>query len=216
MNYSSLSITEWMRGAKQGTAGATVTGHKVVGLNLEFDRDVDEQRDEFFVPLDPTASLSGLIVKTCVHAPQRHTKIGSAAYLAALRRREADTLSKTVRNLTAHAREEHFVAWTHEALESLRRAVQKLSDVEESAYQEHEGNACEILREVRDSFMNGGWQEYSNPDVANAVADILRKLAVADEVSAEDVETAMDTLLDLGLEPGAGLACFNEEEQVLD
>ena len=99
--------------------------------------------------------------------------MGSANYLATVRRREAGSAAKIVRNLASRATDDHFIVWTEEALESLRRSVGVLADAEESAYPEHEGNACEVLREVRDSFLNGGWQKYREPGVAEAVAGIL-------------------------------------------
>ncbi|MGO8691733.1 MAG: hypothetical protein ACLQLG_19095 [Thermoguttaceae bacterium] len=212
----SLSVPEGTQGPRIGTVGAARQDTLVLSLAMDLDSDLGEKWFEFPHKFDQERLPSALLIKAHVYTTQPRKKMGSANYLATVRRREAGSAAKIVRNLASRATDDHFIVWTEEALESLRRSVGVLADAEESAYPEHEGNACEVLREVRDSFLNGGWQKYREPGVAEAVAGILGKLAQADEVVADDVDAAMATLFDLGLEPGAGLACFNEEEEVSD
>ena len=137
----------------------------------------------------------------------------SPQYLATIRRRQAGKIARLIAGLAAHAESEDFAAWTHEALEALRRLIHKLTEAEEFSDPEHEGNSCEILRQLRDTFLNTGWERYREPAVRNAAVSILQHLAAADEVSANDAYIAMDQLLDLDLNPTVGMVCQDDQEE---
>ena len=160
----SLTLTQRIQGPKFGTAGVVRPDPMVIYLPQEFNPDLEEKRYEFSLEFPPTNRPSSLSIKTLVHQAQARKSMGSASYLASIRRREAGGYAKSLRDLSLLTNDEHFIVWTHEVLENLRRAVKILADAEESAYPEREGNACEILREVRDSFpewrvaeISGGW-----------------------------------------------------------
>lgn len=137
----------------------------------------------------------------------------SPQYLATIRRRQAGKTARLIDGLAAHAESEDFAAWTHEALETLRRLIHKLTEAEEFSDPEHEGNSCEILRQLRDTFLGTGWERYREPAVRDAAVSILQRLAAAEEVSAEDASSAMDTFLDLHLNPGAGMIGQDDQEE---
>ena len=135
-------------------------------------------------------------------------------YLATIRRRFAGKISKLIESLDSHAASDDFPLWTQQVLESLRESIQQLSAADESSSAEHEGNSCEILRQVRDTLLDSGWKRYREPDVRTAVAKILQHLAAAEEVTSEDAFESTDQLLDLGLNPSVGMAWDDEQQEV--
>src|SRR5947207_381332 len=76
----------------------------------------------------------------------------SPAYLASVRRRWARNIAKNVADLEAQALRDDFAVATFPIVTSLRKV---LTDILVDA--ENEGNAREILRRLRDTFLNGGW-----------------------------------------------------------
>ncbi len=139
-------------------------------------------------------------------------RLSSPEYLAAKRRRQSATIADLVRELARHAEGPDFPVWTHAALQELRSLIEYLSDAEQFSDCPHEGNSCEILRQIRDTFLNVGWEHYRKSEVRNRVAAILTRLAQADEVTAEDAELTMDQLLELGLDPAVGLQLSYDQE----
>ncbi len=126
----------------------------------------------------------------------------SPAYLACVRRREAKRIANLIRQFPDA--DDDFVVWTHEPLQRLRHVIRELSEAEEGRNPKHEGNSCEILRQLRDTFLNHGWKRYREPAVRKRAVEILDNLAKADEVSADDAFDAADRLLDLSLDPAVG------------
>lgn len=74
-----------------------------------------------------------------------------------------------------------------------------------------EGNAREVLRQVRDSLMDGGWESYRNAEARQAVSELLEELAAMEHVEPECAERAREMLESLGL-GGGGIPLFNVEE----
>jgi hypothetical protein len=134
------------------------------------------------------------------------------AYLATIRRRFAGKISKLIESLGSRAESEDFPLWTQQVLESLQESIRQLSAADELSSPEHEGNSCEILRQVRDTLLDCGWKKYREPQVRMAVVKILQGLASADEVTAENAFDSMNQLLELGLNPSAGMAWDDEQE----
>jgi hypothetical protein len=67
---------------------------------------------------------------------------------------------------------------------------------------EQEGNAREVLRQVRDSLCDGGWLHYRKAEVREEVASVLEAyLADIEEVPPEAVRLAFNRLADVGLLP---------------
>jgi hypothetical protein len=66
-----------------------------------------------------------------------------------------------------------------------------------------EGNTRAALRDVRDTFLDGGWAKYRSAKVRRGVAAVLMTLAEADEVTPGDVEATYARLRSLGLDPVA-------------
>lgn len=139
-------------------------------------------------------------------------RLSSPDYLASMRRRRSAKIADLVRGLAKHCESPDFPVWTHEALQELRSLIQFLSDAEQFSDCPQEGNSCEILRQIRDTLLNFGWEHYRRGQVRDCVAAILTHMVQADEVTPPDAELAMDQLLDLGLNPAVGLQVSYAEE----
>jgi hypothetical protein len=158
---------------------------------------------EEIIPVGPTARKTEVHIRSSVVASSARA-LRSPAYLATIRRRESEKIAGQIAALAERSDSEDFEVWTHEPLQRLRRLIQQLSEAEEDCCPKHEGNSTEILRQLRDTFLKAGWQRYRDAQVRAVVGRILRNLAAADEVSAEDAFQAGDQLLDLDLDPAVG------------
>ena len=133
--------------------------------------------------------------------------------LSALRRRKSKKIAAMIRDLGKHSGKREFPVWTQGVLEELRSLIRQLSDAEQFSEREYEGNSCEILRQLRDTFLNSGWNSYREERVRSSAAAILDHLAIADELSVDDTERAMDQLLDMDLNPAVGLQLTHDEPE---
>jgi hypothetical protein len=95
--------------------------------------------------------------------------------------------------LAKKARQDDFEAFTFKVLEEIRELLVQLTDVQ------REGNTREILRQIRDTFLDGGHERYRAPKARDLVAAIFERLSEADEVMPEDVDQVWDELYDGGL-----------------
>jgi hypothetical protein len=129
----------------------------------------------------------------------------SPEYMATVRRRQARSLAVAVMALEPHADREDFVTCTFPMLKQINGLLNTLRDAEQ------EGNTREILRELRSSIMNGGWNKYRSPKVRAMAVAILEHLAEAAEVSAKNAHAVFDKLHTLGLDP-VGAPVFDSDE----
>ena len=58
-----------------------------------------------------------------------------------------------------------------------------------------------MLRQFRNTILDGGWNCYRRPEVCHAATRALAPLAEKDEVEPEDVTAAFDLLLTTGMRP---------------
>ena len=105
----------------------------------------------------------------------------SPEYVATLRRKLADKIRSLVSGLAQEADRPDFAVATHPIVAAIRRALEQLSDAE------FEGNAREILRQIRDSMMNGGWEKYRDTHVRDIAVQGARLLSTKDEVGPSHV-----------------------------
>jgi hypothetical protein len=132
---------------------------------------------------------------------QRPPTSASPAYLAAKRRAQCKRISSAVESLKKWERETEFSVWTHEPLSLLRNAIKFLDDAEQFAEVEHEGNSCEVLRQIRDTFHKRGFERYRDESARRVVIAILNRLAADETVGPEFADSTIDQLLDLDLLP---------------
>lgn len=172
-----------------------------------------DMTDWFEVP--PSRHATKVVVRSIAIPPSGNRR-PSPEYLASLRRRKTKKIAESIVALSRHAQDEGFALWTEKVVDDLRKAIQFLSDEEEFCDPPHEANSCEVLRQVRDSFLNGGWEKYRRPEVRGAALSVLKRLSGQDEVSGEDVSSAFDELLQAGLDgavfPIQGMFADDNEE----
>lgn len=204
------SIWEALIGTPTVGSTSDYTATQEVNLYHELGPQLENQTAEAVVDIDETPTR--VVFKS--HVITRGAKaLRSPHYLATIRRRGARMIAALIEALATHVQSEEFAVWTHEPLEKLRGLIYRLTEAEEFSDPEHEGNSCEILRQLRDTFLNAGWERYREPAVRDAAVSILQRLAAADEVSADDAYSAMDQLLDLDLDPSVGIVWQDDEEE---
>jgi len=172
---------------------------------------LEDASESITIDIDPFSPPKQVTIKSRVLTAAAR-RLGSPEYLAAIRRRKARAISKAIEGLADRAANEDFVVWTHECLDRLRQLIHQLSEAEQYSDPQHEGNSCEILRQIRDSFLNSGWERYREADVRRETVLILRRLGEVNEVTPEDAGSCMDRLLHLGLDVAVGMPLFNDEE----
>ena len=121
--------------------------------------------------------------------------IGSPVYMSVVRRRGARLLAEQVDGLHKFANREDFSTCTFPVLSRLNALLKSLENADQ------EGNSREVLRQVRSSIMNGGWESYRSSDVRHLVKSILEHLGDVEEVSAKDAHAAFNRLSGLSLDP---------------
>jgi len=119
----------------------------------------------------------------------------SAPYMATVRRRRAAAIRRQLESLRGQSQRPDFLVFVHPVVESLRQAIHELSEVET------EGNSREMLRLIRDSLLDGGWEAYRNGEVRDVVGRLLNLLASSEEVTAADAHEAFEVLDEMGQLP---------------
>jgi transcriptional regulator with XRE-family HTH domain len=128
--------------------------------------------------------------------------------LRALRQRAARTIRESVANLREQVTREDFAVCTYPVLKRINELLVELASADA------EGNTREILRQLRNTLMNGGWNKYRDPCVRQTTVEILNELAEAVEVLPQQVDEAFDRLNSTGLNP-VGVSLFavaNEDD----
>ena len=122
--------------------------------------------------------------------------IRSAAYIATVRRRKAATLAKQIEELRVHSDATDFHCYTARVFDSINQLIRTLSDNETT-----EGNACEMLRQIRDTFWDRGFQRFRTPDFRTEIRQLLDDIASADYVESEDAEDCRRRIRAFGATP---------------
>ena len=119
--------------------------------------------------------------------------MNSPEYLASVRRRKCAKVTRMISSLAQKARRDDFEAFTFRVVEEVRGLLAQLTDVQS------EGNTREILRQIRDTFLDGGHERYRDPKTRLLVESILTRLSEFDEVTPEMVDQVWDELFDGGV-----------------
>ncbi len=104
-----------------------------------------------FLPPSPSPTL--LVFKSEV-VGQTTLQPASDAYRAIVRRRKARRIVEGLAGLAEYSDRKDFSVWTYPLIQQLKELLGDLADSDK------EGNTREVLRQVRDTFMNGGWENY--------------------------------------------------------
>jgi hypothetical protein len=113
-----------------------------------------------------------------------------------MRRTESKKLRDLVVSLAERSEEQDFFIWTAPLTSRIRALLNDLSAGPD------EGNSREILRSLRDSLMDGGWESYRKAS-ARAVAIKVLDLLKAVKVCAADADRAYELMACAGLSSAA-------------
>lgn len=137
--------------------------------------------------------------------------MSSPAYLATVRKRRAKKIQDALLSIDDVAGDEYFAVFTEQVLSDTKNAIKWLADAERESDDVREGNSLEIFRCIRDSLMNGGWENYRDQGVREAVVGILQILHEKDDIDEPDMRSAVEKMMDVKLEPALGIAIYAHE-----
>lgn len=137
--------------------------------------------------------------------------MSSPAYLATVRKRRAKKILDALLGISDIAEDEYFAVFTEQVLSETKNAIKWLSDAERESDDVREGNSLEVFRCVRDSLMNGGWENYRDQGVRQVVVGILQVLHEKDDIDEPDMRSAIEKMMDVNLEPALGIAIYAQE-----
>ncbi len=205
----SSTYEDTLAGKTSSAAPAECESMATVNLYQEWSR---EPRDSTIEEVVDTTEHDLLRVRAhLVAGPAK--RLSSKSYLATVRRRRSKRIADLVKGLAQYSGGQDFPVWTQQVLHELLSLIHELSEAEQFRDVQYEGNSCEILRQIRDTFLDAGWEHYRREEVRDCVATILSRMSEALEVMPDDADGAMDQLLDLGLNPAVGLQLSYEQEE---
>lgn len=137
--------------------------------------------------IEPSAMPTRVTVHSSVAAGAARG-LNSPQYLATVRRRRATKLANMFASLAKKAHRDDFGVSTLGIVEEVHELLVLLTDVQ------REGNTREVLRQVRDTFLDGGHERYRDPKAREVVVAIFDRLAHADEVTPDEVDRVWDEL----------------------
>ncbi len=144
--------------------------------------------EDYFEVIPPSAtptSLQQVRVRVVGNSDGRQP---STEYLATLRRRKARAIQTAVSDLEPHTAKSDFTSYTFAVLDKIKEALATIADAD------NEGYSREILRRLRETFMNGGWEQYRLAKSRQVAISILEQVAAATEVSENQLKKATDLL----------------------
>lgn len=142
--------------------------------------------------VDPSDSPTLVLVASQV-VTDAARRMNSPEYLASVRRRRCTKIKNMFASLARKAQRADFEAFTFKVVEEIRELLVQLTDVH------REGNTREILRQIRDTFLDGGHERYRDSKARDLIATIFQRLCEADEITPDDVDQVWDELFDSGL-----------------
>lgn len=200
---STAEITKVAGGLAGSDADEGVPGKRVqlvhdIGADLKD----HEQSTDFYV--DPSDRPTFVRIRSVADLSQAR-KGESTVFVASLRRRHCRAIAGRIRDLHSLSETQSMVVATQPVLVDLKKLIARLQQTSKEA------NIREVLRQVRDTLMNGQWDRYAEAAVRDCVADLLSDLAEADEeVSLDVVLSAADRLESHGFVI-SGLGVFDEQ-----
>ncbi|TWU06241.1 hypothetical protein [Stieleria varia] len=112
----------------------------------------------------------------------------SPNFVASIRRKECKSLAESVAAIPNRPSSVPAVVATQQLLRKLTLLIERIQSIATEA------NSREILRQVRDTFLDGQWDLYETPGTADKVAGILTKLSSLSRVEMADIKQSSRTL----------------------
>jgi len=183
----------------------------------ELGRDLSDTYSEKSLTLPASMLPTVVTFKSTVRAANTRA-LRSPAYLASIRRRETAAISRMIDALPTIAdSDQDFLTCVHEPYDHIQKLIDTLSSAEDHRDTEIEGNSCEILRQIRDTFTGSSWKAYRSRDVCAATLSVLKWLSTEDEITSEFVYRSLEELIAAGLSPATEIPVDDvEEEEISD
>lgn len=140
--------------------------------------------------IPPSPHPTRVVVRSFVTGHQ----LGSEDYVATNRRRTATKIIALIRAIDGQADRPDLEMCAFPILEELKRAIFEVCSADT------EGNSRECLRQIRDSLISGGWENYRAQEARDAACEVLQILAASTSVTAESVFKCKGLLESAGLQ----------------
>ncbi|MCY2952788.1 MAG: hypothetical protein NTU53_12570 [Planctomycetota bacterium] len=182
-------------------------GTVTIELIQELSADLTAETTERTVVLPPSPYATQVTARATVVS---HAAIGlrSAAYVGAVRRTRIRKIIQLTGDLGSNAARSDFHSYTFPVFDEIRSLLQFLGDREDL-----EGNTCAILRHIRNTLMDGGWNRYRDPGVREVAVAILQKLASVETVEPEDAALAFREMHAAGMSPSLPVTLDDAPEE---
>lgn len=147
---------------------------------------LDDSVEEGVLEVGPSADRTIIRIKSTVDFSEVR-KGRSDQYLASQRRRKSNHIAMMFDKLTL-SHSAPIVIATHPILHELKSLIELIQPSRK------ESNAREVLRQVRDTLLNGHWDKYASAACCKAASTVLLMISEVDEVSFDTTLDAADTL----------------------
>ncbi len=160
--------------------------------NVDFTHEVSARPDNYTITRTQEVPASPFPARVDVNlrvVARSAAALASPAYVATQRRRQIRSILVAVAALDKDSHRDDFGVCTYPIVERMRAMlIGVLADAD------REGNTREIIRRVRDSFLNGGWERYRDAETRRKTVEALGHLTMADEVTRRDVDAVSKEL----------------------
>jgi hypothetical protein len=166
----------------------------------------------FSIP--PCNETTQVKVRTHVLAAAARARVSSGStrtqyspeYYAILRRRGIQEISVLISDLATNQGDPGFPIRTYPIVERVGKVLNSLTD------STSEGNSREILRQIRDSFLNGGWERDRVPEKRQVVSRFLHTVGQLEAVTLKHADECFDMLLDSGFNPVPSITNYGKKQ----
>jgi hypothetical protein len=179
----------------EGLNFARQWGASSIGQQFDANKGIGTVGDNLFgsldnpIPITPSAPYA-FSPDTAGKALGRQS---SVAYMAVIRRREAQAIREQFVQLEQNAQREDLVMMALPITSAIRDSLDRIAGAET------EGNSREILRRLRDSLLNGGWNNYRSQEATRAAIEAIDFLSNANQVTPSDVRRLSSAMQAAGL-----------------
>ena len=165
--------------------------------------DLNDIYDESSFSIPASTRSTRITLRTAIDLSSARRGV-SDSYLASIRRVKCGEISRLLSELGNQAKREDFYMATFPILDALMKLIKQLQP---SA---GEANAREVLRQLRDTFLDNNQEHYKLENVREVLAELLAKLSKLDKVSLDFIDSCASAIEQLGFST-TGLKILSEE-----
>lgn len=157
--------------------------------------EVDENLGDKYVTHSfdlPASSKTTSVTVTAVADASQARRGASETYLAAIRRRDSKNIKVMYQSLDLAQSASSIMMQTMPILELLQKLILQLHS------SDREANSREVLRQVRETLLDGQWKHYLHPNAKDTFLALMGRLAEAGEVDFHDTVDSAEKLEAVG------------------